>query len=186
MRRFLPVVLPGLILAAVLGVQWTFEGTTRAAVRSAAMAVAVGLLIVVPASYTWPLRTSTSYVGMYEALEDVCDAIPEGSAVLMAGLPHSAAYQAPVRSFCRVPVSGFYLTDPSCAIVSANQAWADRGVNLIIGYGDELGLDPDVSVSVRYELPELTLTRRPAELSDGEFVINLVDADSLDTSVCSS
>ena len=179
MRRFLPIVLPGLILTAVLGVQWLFEEQRRVALRSAAVGVAVGLLIVVPALYTWPLATSTSYVGMYDALEDVCDAIPQGSAVLMAGLPHSAAYQAPVRSFCRVPVAGSYVEDPTCAIISANKAWADRGVNLIIGYGDQLGLNPDVRVSARYELPEATLTRRPAQRSTGEFTINLVDADSV-------
>ena len=85
-RRFLPVILPGLIVTAVLGVQWAFESQQRAAVRSAVIAVAVWLLLLVPASYTWPLRASTSYVGMYDALEEVCDAIPEGSALLMAGL----------------------------------------------------------------------------------------------------
>jgi hypothetical protein len=57
-----------------------------------------------------------------------------------------------------------YAEDPSCAIISANQAsWADRGVNLIIGCEDQLALDPDVRVGASYELPEATLnteTRR--------------------------
>jgi len=185
-RRFLPVVLPGLILAAVLATQWAFRRVTNQPLRWIALAVAIAILIVVPASFTWPLRTATSYVGMYDAIEEVCDAIPEGSAVLMADPYLAGAYQAPVRSFCGVPVAGVYLTDPSCAIVAANQAWADRGVNLIIGYGDELELDPAVSVNVTYDIPELTLTRRPVELMTFVFSINLADADALDPSGCAA
>ena len=123
---------------------------------------------------------------MYDAIEEVCDAIPEGSAVLMADPYLSGAYQAPVRSFCGVPVSGVYLTDPSCAIVAANQAWADRGVNLIIGYGDELELEPNVVITTTYDIPELTVTRRPAELTTLVFSINLADADALDPSGCAA
>ena len=186
MRRFLPVVLPGLILAAVLATQWAFRRVTNQPLRWIALAVAIAILIVVPASLTWPLRTATSYVGMYDAIEEVCDAIPEGSAVLMADPYLSGAYQAPVRSFCGVPVSGVYVTDPSCAIVAANQAWADRGVNLIIGYGDELEVEPDVVVTTTYDIPELTLTRRPAELTTFVFSINLADADALDPSGCAA
>ena len=186
MRRFLPVVLPGLILAAVLATQWAFRRVTNQPLRWMVIAVAIAILIAVPASFTWPLRTATSYVGMYDAIEDVCDAIPEGSAVLMAGPTLSGTYQAPVRSFCGVPVSGVYLSDPSCAIVAANQAWADRGVNLIIGYGDELELEPAVSINTTYDIPELTLTRRPVDLTTFVFRINLADADALDPSGCTT
>jgi hypothetical protein len=186
MRRFLPVVLPGLILAAVLTTQWVFRRVTNQLLHWTVIAVAMAILIAVPASFTWPLRTATSYVGMYDAIEEVCDAIPEGSAVLMAGPTLSGTYQASVRSFCGVPVSGVYLTDPSCAIVAANQAWADRGVNLVIGYGDELDLEPAVSVNTTYDIPELTLTQRPVALTTFVFGINLADADALDPSGCTT
>ena len=187
MRRFLPIVFPGLILAAVLATQWAFRHTTRRPLRWGALAVAVGILIAVPASFTWPLRTSTSYVGMYDAIEEVCAAIPAQSAVLLT-TRFAGRFQAPVRSFCHVPVSGIIdpSADPTCLIVAVNQAWADREVNLIIGYGNELELEPEVSVDATYDIPELALTTRPVELTTFAFAINLADANALDPSGCAT
>ena len=187
MRRFVPIVLPGLIVAAVLATQWAFQRTTHRPLRWGALAAAVGILIAVPASFTWPLRTSTSYVGMYNAIEEVCDAIPAESAVLLT-TRFAGRFQAPVRSFCNVTVSGIIdpSADPTCLVVAVNQAWADRGVDLIIGYGDELELEPQVSVNTTYDIPEITLTRRPVELTTSVFAINLADADALDPSGCTA
>lgn len=188
MRRYLPVVLPGLILAGVLAIQWVTEGLSRRPLRWGAVAVALGILIVVPATITWPLRTSTSYVGLYDAIEEVCAAIPEGSAVLMTNESLSATYQPTVRSFCGVPVSGILGSevDLACVIASANTAWAARGVSLFVGYRDELDLEADTSISVAYDIPELTLTRAPARPTTFGFDINLASADGLDPLSCPS
>ena len=124
---------------------------------------------------------------MYNAIEEVCDAIPAESAVLLT-TRFAGRFQAPVRSFCNVTVSGIIdpSADPTCLVVAVNQAWADRGVDLIIGYGDELELEPQVSVNTTYDIPEITLTRRPVELTTSVFAINLADADALDPSGCTA
>jgi len=41
-----------------------------------------------------------------------------------------------------------------------------------------------VSVNATYDIPEITLTRRPVELTTFVFAINLADADALDPSGC--
>lgn len=186
MRRFLPVVIPGLIVAGVLTAQWGSDRVSLPPLRWAALAGATLVLVIVPAWFTWPLRTSTSYVGMAAALEQVCEVAPEGSAVLMASQTHSDTYQAVVRSFCRVPVAGIDLAvlHPLCVIASSNEAWKAEGVNLIVGYGDEFDLEPDVRVESSYVIPELTVTRRPAMPIAFSFAINLADADRFDQSSC--
>jgi hypothetical protein len=186
MRRFLPVVLPGLIIAAALATQWIAERTSTRAVRLGLAAAAIVALVGIPGAYTWPLRTSTSYVGMYDAFGDVCRAIPDGSAVLITTKAHSNLYQVPIRSFCGVPVSG--IRDPdadwTCVIAEANEAWADRGVNMMIGYGRNLGVEPALSIDGTHQVPELTLTRRPHTVITHSYSIKLADADELDTSAC--
>lgn len=185
MRRFLPVVLPGLILAAVLAAEWATDRMSRPPVRGAAVLAAALVLVVVPASFTRPLSASRSYVGMYGAVEEVCAAAPDGSAILMT-TQVAGRFGPAVRTFCGVPVAGIPdpVADPSCVIAAANRAWRDLGVNLLVGYGDELGLDPVLTVDVDYELPEFTLSRRPEKLTSRNFTMNLVDADAVDASAC--
>jgi hypothetical protein len=185
MRRFLPVVLPGLVLAAVLAVQWASARVSRARLRAAALTGAAVVLIVIPAVFMWPLRSSTSYVGMYGALEEVCAVAYDGSAVLLTTRV-AGRFGPAVRSFCGVPVAGIpdSNADPSCVILEANRAWADRGVNLLVGYRDEIELVPLASVDVSYQLPEFTLRGRPDQMITHRFAMNVADADGLDTSAC--
>jgi len=187
MRRYLPIVLPGLIFAAVLATQWAADRMSRREVRGAAIVAAVLVLVVVPASFTRPLSTATSYVGMYGAVEEVCRVAPDGSAVLLTAQVAGRIGPA-VRSFCGVPVAGIPKPadqeDPSCVIAAANRAWGDLGVDLMVGYGDELDLSPMLTVDIEYELPEFTLSRRPDTVTTRSFTMNLVDADAVDASAC--
>jgi hypothetical protein len=58
-------------------------------------------------------------------------------------------------------------------------------VKLVVGYGDELVLEPDRSVNVAYEVTEFTLSRRPASQITHTLAMNLIHADAVDDSACS-
>jgi len=143
------------------------------------------VLVGVPAWLTAPLGTSTSYVGMYDAVGEVCETAPDGSAVIMTTQVAGRIGPA-VRAFCGVPVAGIPNPDddPSCLIAEANRAWAALGFDLLVGYADEIDVDPTLMVDVDYELPEYVLSRRPNALITRGFAMNLVDADAVDASGC--
>ncbi len=177
MRRFLPVTIPALILGGVLLAEWGTERWRSTTQRWSMSLIAAILLVLIPASFAWPLRTATSYRGMYELTLEVCDALPERSALLLVSGAHVRVFQAAVRSFCGVPVAGIYesIGDPAVAVEGARIKWAESGVTLYVGdvVGSWAGTS---SFETQYEIPELVLTRRPESSIAVEFGIEIAPA----------
>ncbi len=177
MRRFLPVTIPALILASTLIVEWAVDRWHMDARRWLVVGAAVALLILVPASFTWPLRNATAHRGMYGFTVEVCETLPDNSALLVVSQTHALVVQAAVRSFCAVPVAGIYewTEDPAAAIEAARVGWADRGVTLYIG-GVLSGRTGAEAIETTYQIPEIVLTRRPSRLIDLSFGIEIAPA----------
>ena len=174
MRRFLPVSIPALILAAALLADWGFDRWRSRAQRSLLSVVAVTLLVLIPASFAWPLRTATAHRGMYDLTLEVCDALPEESALLLVSETHTKVFQAAVRSFCGVPVAGIdeSPTDLDAVIEEAQANWAAASVILYVG--DVPGnLFGSTVVETPFEVPEIVLTRRPEASIGSAFAIEI-------------
>jgi hypothetical protein len=101
MRRYLPVVIPGLLLAAavVLGL---LARRSRAGMTAAVLLA--GIMILIPAMLSSRLITVRDLVPQLPEVLNLCDNLPADAAVLVTG-SLVVTYPQTVRSYCRVPVA---------------------------------------------------------------------------------
>ncbi len=105
-RRFLPFVIPSLVVVAAIGADRLVSaaGTVRvsAAAQRSIVAVATvigaGLLVVPTARATWPIRDLAAYRGQLGAFETTCTVVGR-STVLEVG---NGAMAMPIRAWCGV------------------------------------------------------------------------------------
>ena len=105
MRRFLPIVIPGFLLFAVISLEWCLRRLARAGVVVvAALAIA---FVAWPVSASLPVRNERTQPGMLDAVHATCRALgPHAAVVVLNGI--SQLYrQIPqaLRGFCGVPVA---------------------------------------------------------------------------------
>jgi Dolichyl-phosphate-mannose-protein mannosyltransferase len=104
MRRYLPVVLPGLLGAAAYLLSrladrpWPFA-------RQGALGLAV-VLVAIPAAITHPMETVRQDGGELAQIRLLCRQVGDAGAVLAVGDGSAANYLQTVRSSCRVPAEG--------------------------------------------------------------------------------
>jgi hypothetical protein len=133
MRRFLPLTLPGLLVAAAWvlaqlvrrwrGPRW-FPTTAW---------VAGALVFVLPAALvTWPLRDTRVEVPMRQGVDAVCDAAGPDAAILVAGPGHSViTLPDSLRAFCGVPTGGdLDISAPD--VLRLEDEWAQGGRDLVV------------------------------------------------------
>ena len=125
MRRYLPVVLPGLLAAAVYLLARLADKPWRYA-RQGAIVLAV-LVVAVPAAVTHPLERSRQDAGELDQIELLCQRAGTGGAVLAVGDSTAGRYLQTIRSSCRVPAAGMAVPDPvedrpALAVIQADLA----------------------------------------------------------------
>jgi hypothetical protein len=177
MRRFLPVTIPALIVTGVLLVEWAVDRWSIGAQRRSIYVAAVVLLVLVPGSFAWPLRSATAHRGMHTLTLEVCDALPSNSALLILSQTQTRVFQAAVRSFCGVPVAGILEADVdvAAAVEAARANWAAENVVLYVG-DVWTGQRGSMAFETRYQIPEIVLTRRPERAIDLGFGIEIAPA----------
>jgi hypothetical protein len=101
MRRYLPVVIPGLLLAAavVLGLL-----ARRSRAGMVAAALLAGIMIVIPAALSSRLVTVRDLVPQLAEVRNLCDDLPADAAVLVTD-SLAVTYPQTARSYCQVPVA---------------------------------------------------------------------------------
>jgi hypothetical protein len=114
MRRYVPVVLPLLLTAAVVALRWFWQSARpdgwRRWIRPAVAAVAV-VVVWFPADVSWPMRTVSDEKGQRVQLEAICAAVGPHGAVVEVDDATVFGYGQAIRSFCNVPALG--LVSPS-------------------------------------------------------------------------
>jgi hypothetical protein len=135
MRRYVPVVTPGLIIAALTALRaawtwWRASSAARAVVRSGVI-VACAAVIAIPWMVTRPvgdLREEAPQVAQVNAL---CAAVPEDGAVLVVDESLRWGYLQTIRSYCEVPTLA--LVGASAGqVADAAQAVGARGRTLYV------------------------------------------------------
>jgi hypothetical protein len=133
MRRFLPLTLPGLLVAAA----WVLAELVRRwrgpRWFSTTAWVAGALVFVLPAALvTWPLRDTRVEVPMRQGVDAVCDAAGPNAAILVAGPGHNViTLPDSLRAFCGVPTGG--AVDISAAdVLRLQDEWAQEGRDLVV------------------------------------------------------
>jgi 4-amino-4-deoxy-L-arabinose transferase-like glycosyltransferase len=101
MRRYLSVVIPGLLLAAavVLGLL-----ARRSRAGMTASVLLAGIMILIPAMLSSRLVTVRDLVPQLPEVLNLCDNLPVDAAVLVTG-SLAETYPQTVRSYCQVPVA---------------------------------------------------------------------------------
>jgi hypothetical protein len=135
MRRYLPVVIPGLLLAAaaVLGL---LARHSRAGMAAAALLA--GIMILLPAMLSSRLVTVRDLVPQLPEVLNLCDNLPTDAALLTTG-SLAVTYPQTARSYCQVPVAA--APQPTRAQLKQIQAAAqahDRRLYLLFTDPDEV------------------------------------------------
>jgi hypothetical protein len=101
MRRYLPVVIPGLLLAAavVLGLL-----ARRSRAGLTASVLLAGIMLLVPAMLSSRLVTVRDLVPQLPEVLNLCDSLPADAALLTTG-SLAVTYTQTARSYCQVPVA---------------------------------------------------------------------------------
>lgn len=165
-RRFLPVIIPGLCFFAVVALHRAYDLIAR---RKQKIVIGILLLVLLftPVIFiSFPFVRSKEFAGQLAQIEKVCKTLPNNSAVLLVGQNGINMTQT-IRSYCHVPAER--LPQPtkeslaSVARTARHEGYAP--VAFVIGY--ESGFlskkDGDFTNvgSVKYEEMERELTRPP-------------------------
>jgi hypothetical protein len=133
MRRFLPLTLPGLLVAAA----WVLAALVRRYRGPrwfpTTAWVAGALVFVTPAALvTRPLRDTRVEVPMLQGVDAVCDTAGPNAAILVAG-PGNNVVTLPdsLRAFCSVPTGGDLDISASDVLRLENE-WALEGRELVV------------------------------------------------------
>lgn len=103
-RRLLPVILPGVLVFAAVGLDWLGKKTSSRKVLRSVMSVLVVLSVLLPLYVSLPFLTVKTKAGQLSQIESVCNVLPDNGAVLWLGARSFNAIQS-VRTFCQVPVA---------------------------------------------------------------------------------
>jgi hypothetical protein len=169
MRRFVPIVIPGFVLFAVVVVELLVR-------RSRRVGVVVGAAIVVflvawPVSATVPVREERTQPGMLHAVTATCRALGRDAAVVVLPGASQLYRQIPqaLRSFCNIPVATRTADFGGADFATLARRWRAEGRVLRVFADDPqritdlfAGARPRTVLTVRNDrLLEQTLTRPP-------------------------
>lgn len=167
MRRFLPVVIPGLLLACfwLVARLYAADGPRRiAAAVLAAGAVAFPLWTLAP------VVQDRTQLGVLSVTDKLCDFLPEDAAVLVAqtALLDQNLTQV-VRGFCGVPAANAPMDQPLDWYAELSRRWEEHGRVLYVvspqpAFGTHWPAEGATYIAtVTYRNLERTLTGRPDE-----------------------
>jgi 4-amino-4-deoxy-L-arabinose transferase-like glycosyltransferase len=185
-RRMLPVAIPGLLILAILTLQYTANiWAGKRSARVAFISIAVLAVMAVPLLVSRPF-VKTRDINQKPLFAGLCKALPSNAAVLWIGDGQYYNLQA-TRSFCNVPVSSYKSTVITKAELAkaAKSAISAGYVPIVAVFGGErhlLGEDQTyvqkVSVhSYNEMMPRLFGPPNKFETKSYEFFIGHLDSD---------
>ena len=181
MRRFLPVVIPGMLVmgAFLLGEIWKVSARSKRALPARLLVgvVAAGmftgsLMVLAPRAYLH------EFDGLAADLQRACEVVGDDAAILVVGDVLDRNLLQSFRSYCSIPTAYAADADPSLVRDLAT-GWAREGRQLWLLAKDGAILEPLGDGEIigllvgTYDILELTFTRRPSDLipwSVGAFV----------------
>ena len=172
MRRYLPVVLPGMTIAAAAAAIWTTSTIDALWPRLRAPAVvAVVAAMLIPAALAGkPLIGAKMQGGALDAIHEVCRvAGPHAAIAVDPGLFLGAELPQPIRGFCGVPVASLTPGGTSTALTeyAAKFEAAGRRLYLLTAYPRTAHIEAPNSTRVAHVTiadshePARTLDHRP-------------------------
>jgi len=175
MRRFLPAVVPFVVLAAVYATQELarLRPSQTPWMGPAAAAVAALVLLAAPLSTQAPVLRDSPQNGFLAVIDDTCEVLGPDAAVLVVGEAELAAHlPAALRSFCGAAVAHTSAAITADRVEDLAAGWAAEGRPMFVVAATPTALDaisPSVGTIAYFahqseSLLELTLRRRPERL----------------------
>jgi hypothetical protein len=142
-RRLLPVIMPGMAVFSVICLDYIHrqKKTLKLGVSGEAItAVLATLMIIPPLFISQPFLTARTLVPQLSQINDICDSLPNKSAVIWAGKARLKAVQ-PTRALCDVPAAGIKGKPDNQKLSKIARSSLQKGHTPIIGvYSSEAGL----------------------------------------------
>jgi hypothetical protein len=167
MRRYVPVVLPLLLVAAVAGLR-ALAGRGG---WGRPVAILFGVVAVAfPAVISWPMRTAREEVPQYRQVVAMCRAVGSSGAVVEVDESALNGYGQTVRSYCGVPSLGLIGATPAqLQEVRQTLLASNRRLFVISMTVDPIGFAPGVSHApfsiVNAQHWPNTINKPPAQIS---------------------
>ncbi len=140
MRRFVPVVLPAMLVAAAYAVRRLVD-TVAARPRWAAPALGIAatlVLVGVPLHTSWPVRNLREQAPQRAQVDALCRAVGDHGAVLAIDDGLRYGYSQTVRSWCGVPAMGLVgATQTELATARASVAAGGRTLYVIAARAEQ-------------------------------------------------
>lgn len=108
-RRFLPIVMPGIVVFGGLWLQWLYEQRLlrKWSIDGRILATVLATLaIIAPLFISQPFLFVRERAQQYSALMTACNTLPENAAILWVGTARALLVQ-PTRTFCHFPSEGY-------------------------------------------------------------------------------
>ncbi|SOD72994.1 dolichyl-phosphate-mannose-protein mannosyltransferase [Jatrophihabitans sp. GAS493] len=157
-RRFVPVVLPLMIVAACALLQLLARRWRR--IRPAVLAAGALLLIGIPLAISLPVRSLREEAPQLRQVQAICDALGDDAAVLMIDETARVSYSQTLRSYCGVPTNS--VKDVSTSTLSeVNANVTASGRRLYVMATDPTAF-PGIDSSALKPLSSVEMTRWPS------------------------
>jgi len=186
MRRFLPVVIPGVVLLAAVFADALVDLTrARRWLVASARVVAVGTtaaVVAFPVAVLAPLIDARTRTAPLPNVEQLCDALPDDAAVaLLSGEQIRQTLPQTLQGLCHVPVGVLpaeVVTPDDLAAFDADWEAAGRPLYIVSERPSPVpGLEPSATVVFHNQQLERTLERRPEETLVGPQTLHVIPVD---------
>ncbi len=140
-RRFVPAILPGLCLFAVIAVGAIVGYLARRwPARHLAVGVSVvlvGTMVVSSAAASWPVRRFSEQAGFLAPVDAMCATIgTKAAVVVLPGDNLDATLLQPIRSWCNAPAAAARPTADRNGIKALARTWSSQGRQLWVAASD--------------------------------------------------
>lgn len=129
MRRYLPVVLPAMIIAATAAAIWATSklAVWRSGLRAPIVVVFAGAMLIPPAIVGLPLAGAQMQGGSLAAIHTICSAAGRDAAIAVTPYAYMGAeLPQALRSFCGVPAEALVVNQPT-PLTDFAREWQQSG-----------------------------------------------------------
>jgi hypothetical protein len=178
-RRFVPIVIPGLVVVAAWAVfalarkastRLSSPRAGRAVVGSAVVGVlGIAAMLAAPLAASRPLWNRPTERGEIALIDRTCAALPHRAAVIVAGARGRHELPQAIRAGCAVPVAVAPVTEPRHAVALAAAAARAQGFTPVVvaetesDAAEASGTTPRLATTLRTREDAKTLTKRPTQ-----------------------
>ncbi len=142
-RRFVPAVLPGLAVMAVVFAAWVLGGSAgRRWTRTAAVGLLAAAMLVGPATVTWKLRGMRAQPGAVDVVAQACELIGPDAAVLVTGASAQGSLPQALRGWCGVPTGSLVAAASPDDLADIGSQVAGEGRRLLLVSTDPASFEP--------------------------------------------